>query len=142
MNKYFDGKHLFGEPMVEQHGNNVVMTNVMKQLKRKIICLDTKLCDDLQYYNGNFGCATNTTTNINITLPERINEVKSIKVKNVELPISMTNISSALGNNVFKITNNTTSNSYTIVIADGEYTSTTLATEINSKITSSGAGNV
>lgn len=139
MSKYFDGKHLFGEPQIEQCGNNMVMTGVMKPVKRKIVCLDTKLCDDFQYYTTTTAQLTNSIT---ITIPERVNEIKSMKVKNVELPITMYNVSATLANNTFKITNNSTSATYTIVLADGNYTASTLATEINSKINSAGIGSV
>ena len=45
--------------------------------------------------------------NHNIYIPERVNEVKSMKVKSVEIPCTFYNVSSALGNNSFKIINNT-----------------------------------
>lgn len=136
--KYLDGKDLFLEPNVHQQGSHMVMTNVMKPSFTKIINIDTKYCDDFQYgatSTHSSSLATTTTpanmfSSLNITLPEKINDVKSILVKNVELPISMYNISASLGNNVFIITNNATSTTTKIVVPDGQYTATTLVSAI------------
>jgi hypothetical protein len=98
------------------------MTNVYKPLKKKIINLDTKFCDD--YY-------TSGTTNI--TLPERINDVKSIKMLNIELPLSYYNISSSLNNNCFTITDSS-NNVAVITIPDGSYTINTIKIAINTSI--------
>ncbi len=43
MSQYLDQKFL--QPHVEQHGNHMVMTNVVKPLKHKYIHLDTKYRD-------------------------------------------------------------------------------------------------
>lgn len=144
MSQYFDKKNLFLEPKVTQYGSHMVMSNVNKPTKTKYVNIDTKFSDE---YN-NFSVA-----NYNITLPERINDVKSLTVANIELPMSFYNISSALGNNSFQITNlevDTTlpyltqlstgfinsNNQFvdTIVIPDGYYTITELKTTINSQI--------
>jgi len=144
MSQYFDKNNLFLEPKVKQYGSHMVMSNVNKPTRTKYVNVDTKFSDE---YN-NFMVA-----NYNITLPERINDVKSLTVANMELPMSFYNISSALGNNSFQITNlevvttapyllqlNTGSinsnNQFvdTIVIPDGYYTITELKTTINSLI--------
>ena len=145
MSQYFDKSELFLEPKVKQYGSHMVMSNVHKPTKTKYVNIDTKFSDD---YNS-----TCSVTNYNITLPERINDVKSISVTNIELPMSFYNISSALGNNSFKMTNlevDTTlpylidlSNGYVndnnqfvdiITIPDGYYTIDTLKSVINSLI--------
>jgi len=144
MSQYFDKNNLFLEPKVKQYGSHMVMSNVNKPTKTKYVNVDTKFSDE---YN-NFMVA-----NYNITLPERINDVKSLTVANVELPMSFYNISSALGNNSFQITNlevvttapyltqlstgSINSNNQfvdTIVIPDGYYTISELKTTINSQI--------
>ena len=136
----------------------MVMSNVNKPTKTKYVNVDTKFSDE---YN-NFMVA-----NYNITLPERITDVKSLTVANMELPMSFYNISSALGNNSFQITNlevvttlpyltqlstgYTNSNNQfvdTIVIPDGYYTISELKTTINSlidkikRIPTNGNGNI
>lgn len=129
MSKYFDNKTSFMEPQVNQYGENFVMTNVMKPKKTKYLNIDTRFTDE---YNYNYKDASfNETKSYTITLPERINNVISIKVLSAEIPVSFYNISKSLGNNSFKISNNSTSISKMVVLADGIYTSTTLATEIN-----------
>lgn len=144
MSQYFDKAELFLEPKVKQYGSHMVMSNVHKPNKTKYVNIDTQFSDD---YN-NFAVA-----NYNITLPERINDVKSISVTNIELPMSFYNISHALGNNSFKMTNldvDTTlpyltnlptgyineSNQFVdiIIIPDGYYTIDRLKTVINSQI--------
>ena len=144
MSQFFDKDNLFLEPKVKQYGSHMVMSNVNKPTKTKYVNVDTKFSDE---YN-NFMVA-----NYNITLPERINDVKSLTVANMELPMSFYNISSALGNNSFQITNLeavtnapyliqlstgyiNSNNQFvdTIVILDGYYTISELKTTINSQI--------
>ena len=92
------------------------MTNVAKETKVKHINIDTKFRDE---YNAN------TTTNYNITLPQKVNEVKNMSVTNVELPMTFYNISENLGNNSMKIT--TGPNEVILKIPDGQYTNASLA---------------
>jgi len=144
MSQYFDKSELFLEPKVKQYGSHMVMSNVHKPNKTKYVNVDTKFSDE---YN-NF-----TVANYNITLPERINDVKTITVTNMELPMSFYNISSALGNNSFQITNLEVDNTLpyltqlstgtinadnkfvdTIIIPDGYYTIDEFKTTINNQI--------
>tara|TARA_B000000441_G_C21682950_1_gene314639 strand:- start:10 stop:789 length:780 start_codon:yes stop_codon:yes gene_type:complete len=144
MSQYVDNNELFLNPRVKQYGSHMVMSNVHKPTKTKFVNIDTKFSDE---YN-NFEVA-----NYNITLPERINNIKTLTVSNIELPMSFYNISSALGNNSFKITNlevdpafsflnpistgSINSNNQfvdTIVIPDGYYTMEELKNTINSLI--------
>ena len=144
MSQYFDKNNLFLEPKVKQYGSHMVMTNVHKPLKTKYINLDTRFSDD---YNDS------SSTNYNLTLPERINEIKSITVTNIELPMSFYNISSSLGNNSFQIVNHSINGSApylnametenrndnneivdTIIIPDGNYSISDLKTTINAEM--------
>ena len=113
---YFDNKELFTGPKTSQYGSHMVMTNVAKETKVKHINVDTKFRDE---YNAN------TTTNYNITLPQKVNEVKNMSVTNVELPMTFYNISENLGNNSMKIT--TGPNEVILKIPDGQYTKASLA---------------
>ena len=113
MSKYNDEKNEnFMEPNVSQYNNHMVMSNVHKPLKKKYINIDTKFCDEYSSLK---------TANYNFTLPQRITEVKSISVLNVELPITFFNISSDLGNNVFQISG-VGSGSKIIALNNGQYT--------------------
>jgi len=121
MSSYFDNKNeLFMEPKTTQYGSNFVMTNVTKPTKTKMVNIDTRFRDSF---------SSPAVANYNIALPERIMEVKSMRVASVELPISYFNISSTLGNNSFRLTVGTTSR--TLIIPDGQYTPTTLVTAMN-----------
>jgi hypothetical protein len=129
MSEYFDNKDLFLEPKVKQYGNHMVMTNVMKPTKRKYYNIDTKFREDYDEYS---------TTNqfiYNITLPQRINDVKSIMVSSVEIPLSYYNISALLGNNTFQIVRDIDNIKLTVVIPDGNYDITSLINVINTQIT-------
>jgi len=97
-------------------------TNVHKPPKHKYVNIDTKFRDD--YYQQ-------TSSNCNITLPERINDVKTISITNVEIPITFYNISSSFDNNYFNIHVNATD--IVITIPDGNYDNNTLIDAINTE---------
>ena len=126
MSQYFDEKELFLEPKTHQVGSHMIMSNVQKPTKTKIINVDTKFRDDYQY---------NQVCNFTVTLPERINEVRSVTVKSTEIPLSFYNISANLGNNYFKVASYSTPTSYTVInVSDGYYTSSTIAAAVNAAI--------
>jgi len=106
MSQYFDQKNLFVEPQVTQHGSHMVMTDVAKPTKYKYLTIDTRFRD--QYDTSNIA-------NYNISLPERINSIRSMTTKSVEFPISYYNISSQLGNNTFQLINTSASTSTSII---------------------------
>jgi hypothetical protein len=123
---------LFLSPSVSQHGSHMVMSNVVKETKTKCINIDTKFCDE---YVNNVTNNSNPNYNISnyiITFPQKINDVKSIKIESIELPNIIYNISKSQENNYFKLTKN--GNSTMIILNDGYYTITSLINEINSKI--------
>jgi hypothetical protein len=129
MSKYFDNKQIFHTPITTQYGNNMVMTNPNKtQSKKQYINIDTRFSNETKI-NTN-------TANYNITLPLRLTNVKSISITNVEMPVTYYNISSTLNNNTFRITNQTTKTSTTIILPDNQYTNTTLQTAISSLLPS------
>ena len=120
MSSYFDNKELFTGPKTTQYGSHMVMTNVTKTSKTKYVNIDTKFRDE---YNSN------VTSDYNITLPERITDVRSISVTNVEIPMTFFNISENLGNNAMKV------GSTAVVVPDGEYTITTLVAALEARRT-------
>jgi hypothetical protein len=111
----------------------MVMTNVTKETKIKFLNVDTKFCDE---YMNNRTDPSNNSFNLakyNITIPDRINDVKSISVLNAEIPMTFYNISSVLGNNCFKINFILPDTvSFNIIIPDGQYTIDSLIAKINS----------
>ncbi len=130
---------LFLEPEVKQYGSHMVMTNVSRQSKHKYVSFDTKYCDEYSQksataYNE-YG--TNSVSSVNITMPERINDVKSMIVCNVEVPMSFHTISATLGNNYFKVVSgsNPAGSSFLMVnIPNGTYTAATLVSAITTAI--------
>lgn len=123
MSYLYENSQLFMDPTIKQYGNHMVMTDVHKPLKRKYVNIDTKFRDEYD---------STGVANYNITLPEKLTNVKSIMVCSAEIPLTYFNISSAIGNNAMKIVYGASSE--ILVVRDGEYTSTTLATEINSQL--------
>lgn len=122
----FDKSDLFLEPKVTQYGSHMVMTNVNKKTKTKYYSLDTRFRDDYDEYskiNPSF---------YNITIPQRINDVKSISVMNIEIPLTFYNISSSLENNIFEVIRN--GNSKTIIIPDGQYDISGLVYTVNHQL--------
>jgi aspartate carbamoyltransferase regulatory subunit len=136
MSEYFDNKDLFLQPKVTQHGSLMVMTNVHKDRKKKYINIDTRFSDE-----------PNTVpqlANHTITLPERITDVKSIYITNVEIPDVLYNISALQNNNCLTLTKTSTNTKYVITITDNKYGKITdLHTELNTKIqTATGDNNI
>jgi len=133
MADYYSKSELFMEPKTQQYGNHMVMTNVHKSVKTKLISIDTKFRDDYDYIQpANIQIANLQPTNLQIVLPEIVNDVHSIRVTNMEIPMSFYNISATLGNNYFKIINSGTTT--IITLDDNNYDAATLQAEINAKI--------
>jgi hypothetical protein len=146
-NQYFDNKDLFMEPQVTQYGSHMVMTNVQRSLKHKYLNIDTRFCDEYNYHNTeNYDSNYNDnnsakalyakTAEYTITLPERLTEVKSLSIKNIEVPLSIYNISANRGNNYFQVIDNNSSVSYMVTLPDAQYSAASLASTINGIFTS------
>ncbi len=133
MSNYLDNNELFLQPKTTQYGSHMVMTNVMKPTKQKYINIDTRFRDE---YN------TNQIVNYNITLPERLTEVKSISVTNIEIPNSIYNVSSSIGNNSFKITNISDNDHTQITLEDGNYTTESIISSIYYQINTKFSGDL
>jgi hypothetical protein len=130
MSRYFDNtsKNLFMDPKVTQYGSHMVMTDVVPPTKIKYLNIDTRYRDDYD---------PTKVADYNISLPERINEVKSIEVMGAEIPITYYNISTNLGNNAFNLT--ILGQTTVIILPDDQYTEINLVTAINGQIALAGA---
>ena len=131
MSKYFDTKNLtFMEPKVIENGNHMIMTNVHNEQKTKYINIDTRF---QQEHN------MNTTADYVISLPQTLRDVQSMKMISAEIPISFFPFSLAFKNTYFTVTyGSSPQTTKVVVIDDGNYTITTLLSEINTKIDISG----
>jgi hypothetical protein len=160
MSEYISKNDLFTEPKTTQYGSHMVMSNVYKPAKTKYINIDTKFRDDYKYMDASF--VTYNQINYNVTLPDRITDVKTMTVESVEIPMSFHNISANLGNNCFKMFNNTFHDDYytfnpsdpaafhaayakkyesIIIVPDGYYTAASLVDAINVQIMTFGITN-
>ena len=124
-NTYDDGRTNFLSPKVTQYYGHMVMTNVTKPTKRKFINIDTKYRDD---YSSSAQCE--------FSLPDRITDVKAMVVRNIEIPMTIHNFSSAIGNNYFQITDINGVNKTMVTIPDGYYTPDVIQNVINTAIQS------
>ena len=135
MSSYYDNQFLSG-PSVQQHGSHMVMKNVSKTLKERIVNIDTKYRTDYDYLDA---------ANVNIVLGERLSEVVSLEIVSIDLPITYYNIhgDSFLGandaNNSIKLVKTSDSSSKVITLTPNYYTTpTSLSTEMNAQILSAG----
>jgi len=128
----FDHNRLFNEPIMEQHGSHMIIKNVQKPEKTKYVTIDTRFRDQYD---------TNLLANYNITLPERVSSVKSMKVLSLEMPLTYFNVSSSLGNNSFQLKNPSTSDpAQVIVLGDNTYGTGNAVTTLNNIFTAHGLG--
>ncbi len=77
---------------------------------------------------------TNSETNFIVQLNERLTNVVSMEITNIQIPYTFYNIETRQYNNIFTLTNVTDSLSWTIKVPDGYYTLSTLITKINSLV--------
>jgi hypothetical protein len=123
-NKYDDGKSNFLGPKVTQYDGHMIMSNVVKPTKNKFINIDTAFRDEYSDVD------VSSDSSCEVTLPNRITNVKSVIVRSIEVPMTIYNFSSAIGNNYFKMISETGS-SIIITIPDGDYTPKLLLETIN-----------
>ena len=134
MNSYYDNQFLSG-PSVQQHGSHMVMKNVNKTLKERIVNIDTKYRTDYDYLDP---------ANVNVVFGERLSEIVSLEVVSVDLPITYYNIRGATGinndaNNALKLVKLSDSSSKVITLTPNYYaTPASLSTELNTQIANSG----
>ena len=126
---------LFSESKITQYGGHPVMSNVYKTGKYKYITVDTRFQDNYYTYDSS------SVANFTMTLPERINDVRSIMVCNVEVPMSFYNFSEEIGNTYFKLTYydsyatpSATTTEYLIKIDSDNYTASQLLAAIQAKV--------
>jgi hypothetical protein len=137
MSQYFDDKEaLFSSPTITQQGNHMVMSNIYKNTKVKYVNIDTRFNEDVHLYNG---------ASFIYNLPQRISDVKSIAVRNLELPMTSYAFSSSKGNTFMKIIkkyiNGMVADSNTLTIPDNNYSLESLKTSINSQLQDLGFAN-
>jgi hypothetical protein len=129
MSQYFDAneKQCFSSPSLVEHGQHMVMKNVMPEMKKKYVNIDTRFRE---------AYTSEQLSNIQYELPQTISNVLSMKVTHMEIPMTFFNFSSYRGNTLFHMVNKSTLTVTPIEIDDGTYTLNSIVTEINDKISS------
>ena len=118
------------EPRVEQHGSHMIMKNVSKTLKEKIVNLDSK----------NASSSSSTTSSSTILFSDRLTEVRSIEVVSVDFPFAFYNFMgdttecSNDGNNYLRIKTGAGQTKMLTVTPNYYPTTAALATEINTQL--------
>jgi len=128
MSQYFDQSKMFLEPKVTQYGSHMVMTDVVMPTKSKYLNIDSRFRDTYD---------SSAKADYTITLPERVNNVRSLELKSLELPITFFNFSASQENNTFQL--RIGASQTTIIIDDGQYDAGDLVTEVNTKLGAAGA---
>lgn len=123
---------LFQFPETRQYGSHMVMTNVTPDTKYKYVNIDTRFSDDFN---------TVGSANYNIVMPDKLTNVKSMSVVNVELPMSFYNISSAIGNNVFYVTG-VIGGVVEVLLPDNQYSLSTLRDTIRGILNTAFSGDL
>jgi len=128
------------EHMVQVRKNNPYLSSfpseffpgVINPIKRRInkqnLNIDTRFREN--YYSS-------SSTNFNLNLPLMINNVLTMQLAAIELPITLYNISKQSGNNFFTLTVNSVS--HVISIPDGNYTSDGIVNILNTTMTTIGS---
>ncbi len=122
------------EPRVDQHGSHMVMKNVSKTLKEKIVNIDAK-------YRTNYDSSTLT-----MVFGERLNEVRSIEVVSVDVPFTFFNFRADSnecqtdGNNYLRIKNGAGTSKMLTITPNYYPTQAALTTEINAQLSALSLG--
>ena len=93
-------------PDVSQHGGHMIMENVKKPSKIKYVNIDSRFQEE---YNSNKGAA------FSFQLPQKLNDVKSIAVRSIEIPMTFYYFSSKRGNTSSRVTDDE-GNSFNVII--------------------------
>jgi hypothetical protein len=121
-------QNLFLDGQTVQYGSHMVMTGGSKpHVRTMYINIDTRFRDVAN---------SSTLADYTFTLPERLNNVRSMEVVGIELPNTIYNFSSSLGNTTFTLSKSPLESKYnTITIDDANYSSPSgLVTVINANI--------
>jgi hypothetical protein len=119
-------------PELKQHGSHMIMTNVQKPPKIKILNIDTRFQEE---YNKS------PYASITYNLPQKITNVKSIYMTHIEIPYTFYNFSEAKGNTSFIISDDVSNDEYVFKIPDNNYTTTSLVLILNQVLSSTSLTN-
>lgn len=107
-----------------------IINPLKKRILRQNLNIDTRFREN--YYNSQ-------ASNYYVDLPIKFNDIVTIQLSSLELPISYYVISKKLGNNFFTIILPETNERETIYVPDGNYQYEDLMTNINNSLTNLGS---
>ena len=109
-----------------------IINPLKKKINRLFLNVDSRFRDN--YYGTQ-------STNYNVTLPVQLNNILTMQLSQIELPVSFYVVSKQLGNNYFTISANLFGNtpvSQVIEVPSGNYTVLTITTLLNQLMTNLG----
>jgi hypothetical protein len=126
---HYSGEPMFIDPKVEQYGSHMIMSNVVRPARTSFVNIDTRFCDDF---------VTSTDYSATVSLPDKLCDVAAVRVAAAEVPMSFYTVSASLGNSFFAVTAASATAAAVVTVADGCYTTSTLAAAVNAALTTAG----
>jgi len=139
-NQLYDGENNNNPPVINQETQNVVNTFAPTEVKGRLnplikntysmcINIDSKY----RQYTG-----VNSNTNFTLDLSEPLKNLLSLQLYSYQIPFTWYTINSKIGNTCFWIEDLSTNTIVNISIDSGNYTPSSLTTELNKKIVEAG----
>ena len=135
MSQYFDTiqkQQCFSTPTLIEQGPHSVMKNISPDIKTKYVNIDSRYREP----------GTIDSSVVQYELPQTITNILTLKVSQMEIPLSFYNFSASRGNTFFQIENTSSGVVSSIQIEDGYYTFSSIVTEINEQIINNDIGNL
>lgn len=104
----------------------------------RIISIDSMYREQLWYSNYEYD--SKTSTNMTVTLNDKLDNVISLELTNINIPFTFYNIDKSYGNNYFYVEKS--GNITKIEIPSGNYTNSLLITEINTQLQANNLNNI
>ncbi len=135
---HLNNNNYLGKPLIQQDKTNIVFSTSNTSIAPGKLNSIKRVTQKSNFYlNSMFrqNYTTSLSTNFYYDLPVEVKNVVALSLGSIELPNSWYTISSKLNNNTFNIITNNGSikKTWNIIVEDGNYTSDSLQTYLNSK---------
>jgi hypothetical protein len=136
--EHLNNSNYLGKPLIQQEKTNIVFSTSNSSIAPGKLNSIKRVTQKSNFYlNSMFrqNYTTSLSTNFYYDLPVEVKNVVALSLGSIELPNSWYTISSKLNNNAFNIITNNggIKKTWYIIVEDGNYTSESLQTYLNSK---------